>query len=76
MIRFRMAVLVGVSVAMIYAGKSLLAQPRATDACCTTNGDCGSGMKCCPYGEVGMSPCNGSQSGWCMASCNVGGDRR
>jgi hypothetical protein len=73
MIRFRMAVLVGVSVAMIYAGASLFAQPMTTGACCDVNGDCGSGMQCCPYSEVGMPPCDSGQSDWCMATCRAGG---
>jgi hypothetical protein len=75
MMRFRLVVLVGVSVAMIYAGVSLLAQPLTTDACCTTDGDCGSGMQCCPNGEVGLPPCQTGQSGWCMAICSAGGYR-
>jgi len=73
MVRFRMAVLLGVSVAMIYAGTSLFARPLTADACCSVDGDCGSGMQCCPYSEVGMPPCQIGQSGWCMASCRVGG---
>jgi hypothetical protein len=75
MIRFRMAVLVGVSVAMIYAGTSLFAQPLTTDTCCASDDDCGSGMQCCPYAKVGMPPCDGGSSGWCMATCGVGGYR-
>jgi hypothetical protein len=73
MIRFRMAVLVAVSVAMIYAGASLFAQPLTTDACCSSGDDCGSGMQCCPYTEVGMPQCQIGQSGWCMAICSAGG---
>ena len=60
--------LVACATGVAWGSLSLNAQPESLAACCSSQGECGEGLKCCDAGLMGVEPC-GDEPNYCLSQC-------